>query len=233
MTQPLIGVGLYTIPQAARLLRLHPAKLQRWAEGYPFASKNAHPKWAPLIRRDLQDMEGSPILTFHDLLELYMIGLFRSEGVSLQTIRAAAQNAATLFSANHPFVVQRFETDGKSIFATLQEEGVEGVTKPNLLQDLLRSQMVMDSIVRPFFRQIEYCNFEPIRWFPNGKDGRIVLDPKRSFGKPIDVKSGVPTEVLYEMARGGEPLEKIAKWYRIEVETVQEAVWYENSLKAA
>ncbi len=233
MTSSLLGIGLYTIPQAARLLRLHPARLRRWAEGYPFVSNGTRRASEPLIRRDLREMEGEPVLTFKDLLELHMIGLFRSEGVSMQTIRAAADSAAKLYDTNHPFVIQRFETDGKNILATLQEKGVAGVRASALLQDLIRSQMVMDSIARPFFRQIEYRDFEPLRWFPNGKEGAIVLDPRRAFGKPIDVKSGVPTEVLYAMARGGEKTEKVAEWYNVEIETVREAVRYEHMLKAA
>ncbi|HZP82280.1 MAG TPA: DUF433 domain-containing protein [Chthonomonadaceae bacterium] len=233
MTHPLLGVGLYTLPEAARLLQISPTKLRRWAEGYPFVSSGQRRTAEPIIRRDLQALDGEPVLTFNDLLELYMIKLFRDAGVSLQTIRAAAEQAARMYRTNHPFAIKRFETDGKRIFATLQEQGVEGVAKPTLLQDLNLSQMVMDSIARPFFRRIEYREFEPLRYWPNGKDGHIVLDPQRAFGKPIDARSGVPTAVLYEMARGGEPVENIARWYDMDVEAVEEAVAYEVTLKAA
>ena len=66
--------------------------------------------------------------------------------------RAASDHAAVLFRSDHPFAVKRFETDGKSIFATLQELGVEGIQRPVLLQDLNLTQMVMDNIARPFFK---------------------------------------------------------------------------------
>ena len=233
MPESLLGVGLYTIPQAARLLRLSSQKLRRWADGYLFLSDGARRRSEPLIHRDLQEREDEVILTFQDLLELHMVRFFRSEGVSIQTIRKAAEQATLLYKTTHPFTVKGFETDGKSIFATLEEQGVEGISKAELLQDLIRSQMVMESIARPFFRQIEFEEMEPSRWFPNGKGGGIVIDPQRSFGKPIEKVSGIPTETLYNMARGGEKIENIAHWYKIDVETVHEAVRYENSLLAA
>jgi len=233
MTQTLLGIGLYTLPEAARILRTRPQKLSRWADGYPFVSNKERRVAEPIIQRDLAALDGEPVLTFNDLLELYMIKLFRDAGVSLQTIRAAAEQAAILYHTNHPFAIKQFETDGKRIFATLQVRGVEGVTRPTLLQDLNLSQMVMDSIARPFFRKIEYQEFAPLRYWPNGKERHIVLDPQRSFGKPIDVRSGVPTAVLYEMARGGEAVESIARWYNVELEAVEEAVAYEATLKAA
>ena len=230
---PLLGVGLYTLPEAARLLYVSAQKLRRWAEGYPFVSGGERRTAEPIIRRDLQSLDGEPILTFDDLLELYMIKLFRDAGVSLQTIRAAAEQAARIYHNNHPFAIKPFETDGKRIFAALHEQGVAGVARPTLLQDLNLSQMVMDSIARPFFRKIEYHDFEPLRYWPNGLTGHIVLDPKRAFGKPIDARSGVPTAVLYEMARGGESAIGIARWYRVAIEAVEAAVTYEATLKAA
>ncbi|MCW3094832.1 MAG: hypothetical protein JWL77_450, partial [Chthonomonadaceae bacterium] len=142
--QTLLGIGLYTLSEAARILQVSPQKLRRWAEGYPFVSNGERRTTEPIIRRDLHALDGEPVLTFHDLLELYMIKLFRDAGVSLQTIRAATEQAATLYHTNHPFAIKRFETDGKRIFATLQEQGVEGIAAPTLLQDLNLSQMVMD-----------------------------------------------------------------------------------------
>ncbi len=233
MTHPLLGVGLYTLPETARLLHVSGQKLRRWADGYPFVSSGERRRAEPIIRRDLNALGGEPILTFNDLLELNMIKLFREASVSLQTIRAAAEAATKLYHTSHPFAIKQFETDGKRIFAALQEQGVEGVARPVLIQDLRMGQMVMDSLARPFFRKIEYRELQPLRYWPNGTDGYIVLDPERSFGKPIAARSGVPTAALYEMARGGETVQSIADWYRVDCEAVEEAISYEMTLKAA
>ena len=229
----LLGIGLYTVTEAATLLRVDARKLRRWLEEPGSSPQPNQPTTSSLLARDLVSLEGEPLLTFTDLLELHMIALFRSEGVSLQTIRAAAGKAKSLFDTNHPFIVRRFETDGRHVFATLAEEGVEGLTEQQMLTDLNLSQMVIASVARPFFRNLEFAGDEPVRYWPMNKEGRVVLDPQRAFGKPIDARSGVPTAALYAMARGGEPLQSVADWYEIEVAAVEAAVAFEHSLKAA
>ena len=224
MTQTLLGVGLYTLPEAARLLHVKTQTLRRWADGYIFTKEDGSRNSNPVFSRDLRDRFDRTIITFDDLLELYMIKQFRGEGVSLQTIRAAAANASKFFESSHPFAMKQFETDGKRIFATLEGIGI---------QELNRSQMVIETYARPFFRKIEFENFEPLRYWPNGKSGHIVLDRQRSFGKPIDVKSGVPTYVLAGMARAGETEKNIASWYEVSIEAVRESIAYEATLKAA
>ncbi len=229
----LLGIGLYTVGEAAALLRVDPRKLRRWTEEPVSGSQLNRTTTSPLLARDLVLLEGEPLLTFADLLELHMIALFRSEGVSLQTIRAAADKAKRLFDTNHPFIVKQFETDGRHVFVTLLEEGVEGLTEQQMLADLNLSQMIIGSIARSFFRNLEFATDEPIRYWPMSREGRIVLDPERSFGKPIEARSGIPTAALYAMARGGETLQGVADWYEIEVEAVEAAVAFEHSLKAA
>lgn len=224
MAQTLLGVGLYTLPEAARLLRIKTQTVRRWADGYIFTKEAGRQNASPVFSRDLRNRFDRTIITFDDLLELYMIKLFRGEGVSLQTIRAAAVNASKLFNSNHPFAIKQFETDGKNVFATLDGIGV---------QELNRSQMVLDTYARPFFKKIEFDNLEPLRYWPNGKSGHIVLDRQRSFGKPIDAKSGIPTSVLAGMARAGETEKNIANWYEVSVEAVRESIAYEVTLKAA
>ena len=100
-----------------------------------------------------------------------------------------------------------------------------------MIADLTLSQMVISSIARPFFRRIEFQDSEPIRYWPMDRNGRVVLDPQRAFGKPIDARSGVPTAALYAMARSGETLQSVADWYEIEVEAVEAAVNFEHSGK--
>ena len=66
-----------------------------------------------------------------------------------------------------------------------------------------------------------------------GRERGVVLDPRRSYGKPIDVDSGVPTDVLFQMVDAGESPESVAQWYRVEVRAVEAAVDFERRLLAA
>ena len=229
----LLGKGLYSLPEAAWLMGIPIAKLRRWADGYTFQHRGEDRFSKPIFQRDLVNRQNKSSLTFADLIELKLVSMFREQGVSMVTIRAAAQAAVKRFGSNHPFAIRRFDTDGKRIFATLEDTKVRGISQERLVEEIALSQTVMEDIAQPFFLKLEYENDEVSLFRPLGKGSRIVLDPHRAFGKPIDEKSGVPTFVLYQMFKGGETIERIAWWYEVDVETVCAAVSYENSLRKA
>jgi len=99
-----------------------------------------------------------------------------------------------------------------------------------LLKDLNLSQFVFEQLARPYFRNLEHNQDGVLRYWPLGQRKHVVLDRHRSFGKPIDEASGVQTFVLYGMARSGEPVDRIAKWYRVAESAVHSAIEYESSL---
>ncbi len=225
-----LGVGLYTFPEAARIIGVKPSTLRRWAKAYHYKSRNRAYFHTPIITRYLDDEE--PILTFLELIELLFVKLFRSEGVSMSLIRQAAQRAAERWETPYPFAVKRFDTDGKYIFATLGREGNHHL----LLEDLSRGQLVFDRVVRPFFRKLEYQgDADALKFWPMDRDGRVVLDPQRAFGKPIDAETGVPTLVLFDAVRAGQgqSAQEIAEWFEVPIAAVEAAVEYERSLEAA
>ena len=171
---------------------------------------------------------------------MLFISLFRKEGFSLQTIRKAAQTATEMFSTEYPFAVKRFGTDGRHIFATLSHQGATQTESTRLIAELIRGQYAFPTIVEPFFRKIEYHNQGlgediALAFWPLGRDGRVVLDPERAFGKPIDALTGVPTNVLYSavQAEGAGTIARVARWYEVPVEAVEAAVAFESNLQAA
>jgi len=165
-------------------------------------------------------------------MEIHFIQMFRSEGVEFQTIRKASEAAARKFNAKYPFSVKRFDTDGKTVFATLKAQETKGV----LVEDLERGQYVLRAIVRPFFRKLEYgkSDQQVIRFWPLFKRGRIVLDPTRRFGQPIDAETGVSTRAIHDavLAGGGQKPAVVARWLNIPPAAVTAAVKFEKSLAA-
>jgi uncharacterized protein (DUF433 family) len=209
------GVGLYSIPEASWLLRVSASNVRRWLS--PRES---------LVTRVFDPEEQT--VTFVELMELHFIKLFRDEGVPLPTIRKAARTAARQFSTSHPFAVHRFDTDGETVFATL----IESAKKGALIEDLKHGQYVFDTIVRPFFRKLEYGTNEVIRFWPLGTSGRVVLDPDRQFGKPIDNQTGVPATALYRAVQAGDDPVCVARWFDVPLEAVRAALAFEKSLAA-
>jgi uncharacterized protein (DUF433 family) len=162
-------------------------------------------------------------------MELHFIKLFEEQGVSFQTIRKAARTAAKRFETNYPFAVKRFDTDGRTIFATLVKEE----TREELTEDLRHGQYVFTKIMRPFFRKLDYGTSEISRYWPLNKRGRVVLDPNRGFGRPIDALTGIPTKTLFQAVRadGSHSVKKVAKWFDVPEAAVRAAVRFEQSLE--
>jgi len=210
-----LGVGLYSIPDASRLLGVRANNIRRWLSPEE-----------RLVARVFDPREQT--ISFIELMELHFIKLFRDEGVPMPTIRSAAKTAAKQFSTPHPFAVHRFDTDGQTIFATL----IESEKKPALIEDLKHGQYVFETIVRPFFKKLEYGKNEAIRFWPLGTSGRVVLDPERQFGKPIDDLTGVPATALWRAVQAGDDPVSVAKWFEVPLEAVRAAIAFEKSLAA-
>lgn len=222
----LLGQGLYSLREAAYLIGVDTRKLKRWAEGHTYVYQGETHRSEPIVHRKLLRVDGEDCLTFAFLIELKFVAMFRKEGVSLPTIRKIALEASRRFDAAFPFTVKRFDTDGRSIFATMESKA----TQDKVIEDMQKGQYVFETFARPFFRNIEYIGDEARLYRPLGADTRIILDPNRNFGKPIDEKSGVPAHVLSRMAKGEAGIEGTAEWYGVEIEAVQDAIKYEERL---
>lgn len=185
---PLLGVGLYSLPEAATYTGIPAAQINRWVFGYRAGGKNHSGLWEPTLA-ELDEKT----LSFHDLLEVRFVNAFRQHGVSLQAIRAAAGHAREWFDQPYPFTCKRFQTDGRSVFATVLEE-----TGDESLIDLVKRQYAFQQVIREsLYASIDYASDgEALRWFPLLRNKAIVLDPARHFGKPILDQSGVDTETI-------------------------------------
>jgi uncharacterized protein (DUF433 family) len=204
--------GTYRVSDVARILRTPYNTVRDW-----LSKENG------IVERQFPDEQ---LVGFLELMEMHFIKLFRSEGVSLQAIRKAALVASERFDTQYPFAVKRFDTDGRTIFATLvKSEGNE-----ELVEDLRRGQYVFKNILSPFFRKLSYDASLISQYWPLGKGRAIVLDPCRQFGRPIDNKSGITTHVLFSSVQAGESVETVAAWYGVTPASVKAAVEFERSL---
>ena len=220
----LIGVGLYSVPEASALTGIKPQKIRRWIYGYESGNRSHQPPlWHSSVSESVEDT-----ISFQDLLEIRFVNAFRQYGVPLPAIRAAAEHARDYFDQPYPFTCKRFQTDGRSVFATVEEE-----TGDESLVDLVKKQNVFNKIIKPsLYTGIEYDNDESsaLRWFPVRNSKKVVLDPERAFGKPIITDTGITTETLYHSwLAEGEDARMVAALYEISVPAVIAAVSFEQS----
>jgi uncharacterized protein (DUF433 family) len=228
----LFGRGSYSASEAAHLLKLPTARVRRWAAGYDFGPRGAPRFSEPLIHRELEG-HGFVELSFLDLIELLFVKTFHAQGVSLQGIRRMAKSAAEMFQTDHPFCIQRFRTDGHTIYAQIQQEEVAANGRHTV--DLASGHYVFETIIEPFYKQFTYdVQTKLVRqWRPLGPERSVLLDPALSFGQPVVAKFGVPTRAIQQAAKSGDSPLSIADWYGLPVDAVTDAIEYEHQLANA
>jgi uncharacterized protein (DUF433 family) len=224
-----VGVGVYTLPEAAHLIQTNTIRVRRWLEGYRFPTKAGTGESPPLFKPQLPQIAGHPAIGFLDLVELLFIKAFRDYGVTLQTIRRAAREAGRRWNTDHPFCLERFATDGRTIFSM-----IEGEVGERLLLDLTRNQLAFLSILQPFLTQLDYSRVGTgvDRWWPLGRRKPVFLDPGIAFGRPVVADNLVPTEVLYQAVKANESESEVARWYGVSVSAVRVALQFERKLAA-
>lgn len=224
MTKPsYLGNGLYSISDAAHIIRVPQNRLRHWVQGYYYGPKRARKRQVPVVPRFYG--EGDKPLALVELVELLFVSEFQQAKLSMQYIRKAAERARTEWDTPYPFAVKRFETDGYKIFATVDiEEQPKTAT-----HEIVDGQVVFDNVVRPFFKQrLDFEKSELARrYWPLGRDNRIVLDAERAFGAPIDAPTGVPTRALFAAVQAGDSEEEVGEWFRVPTEAVRAALAYE------
>jgi len=219
----LTGIGLYTFQEATRLTGIKSGELRRWLHGYETKSKHMPPLWET-------ELTGSELdgLSFHDLLEVRFVKEFRKYGVPLQGIRVAACNAREMFNSPYPFTCHRFQTDGKTIFwESIRETGEQDML------DLRKKQFVFEKVIRPsLYEGIEFgVDERALRWFPNKKNKKVVLDPAIAFGKPILTDIGIRTDILYEAwLAEDEDKQRVARQFEVPAQAVDAAIRFEERI---
>ena len=219
----LLSSGIYSIPQAARLVGVHAKKLRGWVTGYGEMMKAP-----PLIQSEIPELPHRFAISFLNLIEARLIYAFSQQGVPVRSIRLMAVEARRFLRHPHPFATSMmFRTDRRKIFITaLNKTGV-----PQLYDLKGKNFGMWDVLERELTDEIVYGPTGlATAWYPRKATlPRIYVHPKVSFGQPAIDKSGVPTETLYEayLAEGNN-YQAVARWFNVPPEHVKEAVQFER-----
>lgn len=223
-----IGVGSYTAPEAARLLRTSPRNINRWLRGYVYRRAGEERQMPPLWRSQLSMVEDHLEIGFRDLIELRFVKAFTDAGVGLLAIRNCLEYARECVDDDRPFSTRRFQTDGRTIFL----ESIERSGETKLL-DLKKRQYAFRQIIDRTFKDLDIEDDAVARWRPfNGKQS-IVIDPHRAFGQPIAANYGVPTVVLAQAVEAEGSVDDVARLFDVDSSVVRDAVRFEETLKRA
>lgn len=223
----LIGTGFYTVPEAARLLKIPPLNIRRWLGGYTFKRGEATVTMPPLWLPQLPGHDHHIELGFRDLIELLVIKSFIDHGLSIAVVRSCLDVARECAADPRPFSTRRFQTDGRTIFL----ESLRGSDESEIL-DLKKKQYVIKRLIDRTFKDLDLSDDIVVRWRPYGGKQSIVVDPERAFGQPIAAKYGVPTVVLAQAVKAEGSVERVTELYDVPVGVVRDAVKFEHQLAA-
>jgi uncharacterized protein (DUF433 family) len=223
----LIGIGLYTVAEAARLTGISKVRLRGWPRGYAYRSGEVRTTSVPVWRRQVPEIDGTLGLGFLDLMEARFVDAFRAASVPLRVIRLCAERAREVTGRDHPFSSRCFRTDGRTIFADVVDHAGE-----QQLLDLAKNQLAFARVIGPsLYAGLEFSVDDmPARWWPMGSKREIVIDPKRSFGQPIVSDGGVPTTVLLDAVEAEGSIAKVASLFALPQHSVRAALRYEKRL---
>ncbi len=215
---PLLS-GFFSIADAAHLLGSSRQSLRGWLNGYSNSSKG------PVIDRDFS---GTRAVSFLDLMELRFIAFFRNQGVSMPTLRRAAERARNDWQVQHPLALasSKYVTDRKKVIARSAEE-----TGDERAWDMATGQHEMwVTIEQTIEKGVE---FDPNTylakfWAPSpGEFPNVLIDPRVAFGRPVVKGTSVPTRTLYRQWQAEGHKTKVAKWFDVPEDAVETAISYE------
>ncbi len=218
--QPGLGTGIYTIGEAASLLHVPARTLRSWVDGYKRAGDEPARAYPPILDRD----GAQPgLMTFGDLIEMHLVRQFTKAGVKLKEIRDAAKRLREAWGTPYPFACRQIQTDGIQLLLASGEHFVR----------VANCQQVF-AFVKDFFKDLEVDDSGMATlWRPLGSQRLVALDPQRSFGAPIDIRSGVRTEVLYKSYLAEEDIDEVADWYEVSPDAVRDAIEFEGQWRKA
>ncbi|MBK6851722.1 MAG: DUF433 domain-containing protein [Burkholderiales bacterium] len=240
MTQ--LGLGVYNLADAARLIRIDRRSIKRWMYGYTHSHRNgeeveqrhAAPLWSPQYT---SDELGERVIGFHDLLELRVVRQFVDHGVPLQVVRRCLDTARELFGTDYPLTRRSFVTDGATIYVeSIEAARTSGEIEDGHLLNLRSRQYAFKAIIKDsLYAGIEYEGGTARRWYPEPRTKAVVVDPALQFGQPIVEACGVPTVTLYTAFEAEQrDRARVARLFDVEPRHVDAAVRFEcELLKAA
>lgn len=209
----------YLIREAAHYLGLPPSTVRLWSIG----------QWRQV--RLIDPASVNPVaLSFWNLVEIYVLAAIRRRHhLSMPKVRRSLAYVKDKLRSQRPLIEEQFKTDGVSLF-------VERFAK--LINVTAEGQVALREVLEASLQRIERDpNGLALRLYPWLRDPseprHVLIDPQRSFGRPLIAEVGVPTAVLVERFRAGDTIRLLSQDYAIAETLVESAIRWESRASEA
>ncbi|HEV3095076.1 MAG TPA: DUF433 domain-containing protein [Solirubrobacteraceae bacterium] len=211
---------LYSCAEAARLLDLWPATLRWWLEG----GVRGGTVYPPVIR---PEPTGVDVVTWGEFVEARLLNGYRQKRVSLQKMRPFIEGMRASLGVPYPLAHCRPMVDPtkRKLIYDLQLE--TKLPREMYLVEFEGGQTALAPPMLQFLERVELDDGDvPIRYWPEGRDSPVVIDPTVAFGVP-QIK-GIRTELVAESVAAGESEATVARSWGLTPADVKAAIDWEH-----
>jgi uncharacterized protein (DUF433 family) len=210
----------YPFIEAAHYLHMPVSTLRSWCIGQDYKVAGRTRRFQPLITLDGDKNEG---LSFLNLVEAHVLAAIRrNHAIPLPKVRVALAFMRVRMNSARPLVERSFQTDGVNLF-------VEELS--SLVNVTREGQIEMKELLLAHLHRIERdAAGLPIRLFPFTRTGTrereapVQIDPTIAFGRPSLRSRAVPTAVLADRFKAGEPMTELASDFGVTVDVIEDAI---------
>lgn len=220
---------LYGLAEAAGYLNVPLSTFTNWSRGYRRRRPDGTEISAEPVVTVLSGHEHhQPSVPFVGLVEGLAVAALRRSGLPLQRVRAALRALDKEIGVSHALAARRLYTDGAELLYDFAEgSGDRAVTSAAKNLVVVRNgQRVFVDIVADYLRLIDYADdgFAALVRLPLYVDAEVVVDPTRSFGKPIFRRGGARVGDVLERFWVGESLSELADEFGVPETELEDAV---------
>lgn len=217
---PGAGRGAYTARDAAQVLKTHARNVRRWMSGYTYQTLKGEISKGPAV---VSGREFGGLLSFAELIELFVVREFLSRGVKLGHIVAVAETLASKIGPL-PLASSELVVVAKTLY---HRDGLLPVLTEGDIQLIL-------NLGDTFFSRVDFDENRLSRaYWPLDRTRPVVMDAAKNYGHGIIADKGVPTEVIYDSFLAESNAERVCLIYELTMDEFEAAVVFERQLRAA
>ncbi|MBL0126831.1 MAG: DUF433 domain-containing protein [Flavobacteriales bacterium] len=219
--QPALGLGAFSVPDIALILRLPQGKVRRMLNQV-WDERLGKALFGDTFSITIGDQK---FVNFHVMIELFVYFELREIGASAQRILKARNAMRTHMGTEHPFATATLLSHGKKIWYEYLGDVIDA--------DGTRQSNFVD-MVRDYAKNIDF-NADKIaeRYWPMGRHHQVVVDPLHQFGMPTIAGTNINTHTLRSMFRSGETPEVLSGLFNLPLSSVQDAINFHGRELAA
>ncbi|MGH7758070.1 MAG: DUF433 domain-containing protein [Candidatus Dormibacteria bacterium] len=220
---------LYGLAEAAGYLDVALSTFTNWSKGYRRQRPDGTEISAePVVTLLAGQEHRQPSVPFVGLVEGLAVAALRRSGLPLQRVRAALGALDKEIGVSHALASRRLYTDGAELLYDFAE-GSDDAAVTSAARNLVvvrNGQRVFVDVVADYLRLIDYAGdgFAAVVHLPRYAYAEVVVDPTRSFGKPIFQRGGARVADVLERFWVGESLNELTEEFGVPETELEDAV---------